>query len=116
MGEAESLSSERRRSPRSLRHLPVRVVGDGKDGKPVNELAEAMVVSTHGALIRTSSEFRPGSLISVENPETRQSAQFRVVWAAAKPLEGKWDLGLELSAGRATLWGVDFSAPGMSAP
>ena len=112
MGEADTVSSERRRSQRSLRNIPIRVVGDGKDGKRVDEPAEAVIISAHGALIRTSAEFRPGTDITVENPETQQSACFRVIWAAEKPLQGKWDLGLELGAGRATLWGVDFSAPG----
>lgn len=115
MGEADTVpsdSSERRRSQRSLHNIPIRVVGDRTDGQRVEEPAEAVVISAHGALVRTSSEFRPGTVISVENTETQQSARFRVIWAAEKPLQGKWDLGLELSAGRGTLWGVDFAAPG----
>lgn len=111
MGTPGTPSEERRRSSRSLRHIPIRVIGDSQEGQRVDEHAEALVVSGHGALIRTSTGFPPGTDISVENPQTQQSARFRVIWAAEKPLQGKWDLGLELSAGGATLWGVDLSAP-----
>ncbi|MDA2913000.1 hypothetical protein MYX77_03395 [Acidobacteriia bacterium AH_259_A11_L15] len=103
---ANTPGEERRRSRRLLRRLSVRLVGENKDGQRVNEPAEAMALSTHGALVKTSSEFRPGSSLSLEGDQGRR-AGFRVIWATEKPLEGLWDIGLELNAGEKALWGDD---------
>ncbi|MFQ5723720.1 MAG: PilZ domain-containing protein [Terriglobia bacterium] len=103
---ANTPGEERRRSPRLLRRMPVRLVGENQGGQRVSEPGEAMALSAHGALVKTNSEFRPGSTLSVEGEQGRR-ASFRVIWATEKPLEGLWDIGLELNAGEKAPWGDD---------
>ena len=101
-------SEERRRSVRVLLRIPVRVRGESRAGQPVDEAAETLAVSRHGALVKTTTGLRPDSEVRVENPDNHQSATFRVVWTKAKPLDGAWHAGLELMAGKPTLWGIKF--------
>lgn len=101
-------SEERRRSVRVLLRIPVRVLGENSAGQLVDEGAETLAVSRHGALVKTTTGLRPGSKVRVENPDNHRSATFRVVWTKAKPLDGAWHAGLELMAGKPTLWGIKF--------
>lgn len=104
MAVTESQNDERRRSTRSLQKVPVRVAGQGANGQAVNEAGEAVVISAHGALLKIGAELSSGSEVELENAETRQRACFRVIWATEKPLEGKWDMGVELQPGQAAPW------------
>ena len=109
MTATELPDAERRRSPRQLQHHPLRLSGEGSNGQRVNESAEAMVTSAHGALVKTDSELRPGSEVEVEDLHNHQRARFRVVWAMEKRLEGKWDMGLEVNSGEQVPWAEDHS-------
>ncbi|MFQ5778491.1 MAG: PilZ domain-containing protein [Terriglobia bacterium] len=102
--------AERRRSARIELRIPIRVKGKDASGKDVDVPAEAEQVSLHGVRIRASSEFRPGVEVELANAETRQSSLYRVVWAREKPEQRRWLLGLELSAGQSSLWGVGLAA------
>ncbi len=104
MASTEVPTDERRRSPRQLQKVPVRVAGQGANGQAVNETGEAVVISAQGALVKANAELRSGSEVELENAETRQRARFRVIWATEKPLEGKWDMGVELQPGQAAPW------------
>ena len=101
-------SEERPRSVRVLLRIPIRVLGESSAGQPVDEVAETLAVSRHGALVKTTTGLRPDSKVRVENPDNHQSATFRVVWAKAKPLDGAWHAGLELTVGKPALWGIKF--------
>lgn len=100
----EAQSGERRRSPRLMERVPVRLAGQGKQGQAVNESGEAVVISDHGALLKAASELRSGSDVELENTATQQRARFRVIWATEKPLEGLWDMGVELKDGQQPPW------------
>src|SRR3989304_4108357 len=104
MASTEVPSGERRRGARALLKIPVRVAGQGANGQAVNEAGEAVVISAHGALVKASAELRSGSEVELENTQTRPRARFRVIGPTAKPLEGKWDMGVELQAGQAAPW------------
>ena len=101
-------TSDRRRSERILIRVLVRINGINKEGKRVHEKAEAVIISRHGALIKAVSELRPGSEVELENPSSQQSARFRVVWTSDRMIEGKYDIGLELTTGKSSLWGIEF--------
>ena len=101
-------SEEQRQSVRVLLRIPIRVLGESSAGQPVDEVAETLAVSRHGALVKTTTGLRPDSKVRVENPDNHQSATFRVVWTKAKPLDGVWHAGLELMVGKPTLWGIKF--------
>jgi len=106
---------DRRRSERILIRVPVRITGLDKNAKHVHERAEAVVLSRHGALIKTTTELKPGSEVEVENLGNQQSAKFRVVWTSERMIEGKYDIGLESIAGQPSLWGVKFPPLGSEA-
>jgi len=106
---------DRRRSERILIRVPVRISGITKDGKRVHEKAEAVVISRHGALIKAVSELKPGSEVELENPASQQSAKFRVVWISDRMIEGKYDIGLEFTTGKPSLWGIEFPPLGSEA-
>lgn len=110
MAASQPPTGERRRSPRVLRRLPVHLSGEDKNGQRVDESAEAVVINDHGALVKTGNEFRPGSDIELENPENRRRGRFRVIWARPMPLEGKWDIGVELNEGEKPPWAGKSSA------
>lgn len=93
---------------RVLLRKSVRLRGENRAGQPVDEKAETLGVSRHGALVKTRTGLRLDSEVWLENPETGASATFRVAWAKAKPLEGAWHTGLELTSGEPTFWGFKF--------
>ncbi len=100
--------TERRRSERVLIRMPVRLTGLTRTNKRVTEKGEAIVISRHGALLKTESELKPGSEVELENPVTHQAAKYRVVWTSDRPTEGRWDVGLDYLSGTPNIWGIEF--------
>lgn len=101
-------AGDRRRSQRVLLRVMVRLTGITKQGKQVSEKGEAIVISRHGALLKTESELKPGSEVEIENSANHKNAPFRVVWLSDRPTQGRWDIGLESSSGAVDIWGVEF--------
>ena len=104
----ESQLRERRRSERVLIRIPIKVHAVGQDGTHVNEEGETIVVSVYGALLRTRSQLKPGTVIEVMNNFTHEVEKFRVVWSTDKPKEGFYDVGAELVSAREEFWGIRF--------
>ena len=100
--------SERRRGERLMIRIPVKVYALGKDGQHVNEAAETVVVSRHGALLRVSSALKHGTTLEVMNGFTQKIEKFRVVWVSEKPKDGRFDIGIELLSPQEEFWGVRF--------
>lgn len=100
--------SERRRGERVLLRVPVKIYALDHDDQHFNEIAETVVVSRCGALIRTSVPVKAGSQMEVRNNFTQDTEQFHVVWVADKAKEGKFDVGVELLNQRDDFWGVRF--------
>lgn len=99
---------ERRRGDRVLIRVPIKIYGIGKDGKHVNEDAQAIVVSRTGALVRTVTPLKPGSSLEVRHGHSQQTERFRVVWVSERSKEGKFDAGIELHEPREEFWGIRF--------
>jgi hypothetical protein len=99
---------ERRRGERVLIRMPIKVYGIGKDGKHVNEDAEAIVVSRGGALLRATTPLKAGSSLEVRHGLSQQTERFRVVWVSERSKEGKYDVGIELQEPRDEFWGIRF--------
>ncbi len=99
---------ERRRGERVLIRMPVKVYGIGKDGKHVNEDAEAVVISRNGALIRAVTPLKPGSSLEVRHGLSQETERFRVVWVGERAKEGRFDIGIELTETREEFWGIRF--------
>jgi PilZ domain-containing protein len=89
--------------------LKVRVVLSGKDthGFVFGEETETVMVSKHGAAVRTSYTLPDGSEVSLRIKDKNRVGQFEVTWIgkAGTPSEGL--VGLEWLAAR-RFWGIEL--------
>ena len=99
---------EKRRGERVLIRVPVNLRGVAENGGEVIEPAEAVVVSRHGALLRTASLLKKDSFLTVTNVFSQETEQFRVVWTAEHQTEGRWDIGIEADKPHEDFWGIRF--------
>lgn len=99
---------ERRRSERLLLRVPVKVFSKTKDGRPVEVDAEVVIVSHHGALLRSASPLPWGSVIELFNKYTRQQASFKVIWCSDRSVSERWDVGVETGVSSEEFWGIQF--------
>lgn len=112
---SESQPRERRRGERVLIRVPVQVRGEGEGGLKVAEAAEAVVVSRFGALLRVSTRLKKGSALTVTNAYSQAAEQFRVVWVAEVPTDGRWDVGVEALQPLEEFWGIRFPPSSLQA-
>ena len=101
---AERDGSDRRKAQRLVLHLAVGIKGKSPDGAPIEETVEAVAASQNGALLKSKTDLSVGSLITVHNSQNGKDGNFKVVWTAPLPLEGMWNIGLELQGGKSPLW------------
>lgn len=106
----EHQGRERRRGERVLIRVPVQLNGTAPDGSPINEAAEAVVVSRFGALLRTHTPLQKDSALDVTNGFSNEVEKFRVVWVSDRAKEGRWDVGVEALNPRVDFWGIRFPA------
>lgn len=99
---------ERRRSDRLLLRVPIKIFGKTKDGRQTQEEAEVVIVSRHGALVRSASPFEKGTTIELLNKYARKQAPFRVIWCSDHPVSDRWDVGVETAVHAEDFWGVQF--------
>ena len=106
--------TERRRSERVLLRVPVKIYGKLKDGRRLEEDAEAVIVSRHGALLRSTLAFQTGATIDLLNKFSQKQVSFRVIWCCEIPASGRWDVGVESGTVAGDFWGIHF--PGEKGP
>jgi hypothetical protein len=99
--------NNRRRSQRVLLRIPVQVIGQGTDKKPVSEMTHTAVVSAHGGLIYLSLKVTVGQAIILKNPETNEEQLCRVARADPAP-DGRTEVGIEFVKAAPTSWRVAF--------
>ena len=102
-------SSDRRKANRLVLHLAVEIKGESSDGAPYEETAEAVAASQKGALLKSKSDLKVGSKISLHNSQNGKDGNFKVVWTAPLPLEGMWNIGVEIQDGKSPLWDLSSS-------
>lgn len=100
--------SERRRSERVLLRVPVRIYGKSKEGRRLEEDAEAVIVSRHGALLRSTSAFQTGTTVDLLNKFSQKQMPFRVIWCSDLAASGRWDVGVESDNAAGDFWGIHF--------
>ena len=103
-GQQEKTGKERRRSERKILHLPIELEGELPDGQSARGPAEVVAVSSHGALIKSRTEYRKDSTVKILNPSNNRDAEFRVVWTTPVPLEASFNIGLETDTAVPSLW------------
>lgn len=99
--------NNRRRSQRVLLRIPVQVIGQGPDKKPVSELTHTAVVNAHGGLIYLSLKVTVGQAIILKNPETNEEQLCRVARADPAP-DGRTEVGVEFVKAAPNFWRVAF--------
>ncbi|MBI2955937.1 MAG: PilZ domain-containing protein, partial [Acidobacteria bacterium] len=77
----EFKASERRRTGRIPRRLPVILSWQGEEGYQKQQAGETQDLSQHGARVLLYSPLEPGQLVRVTLPQTGTEAEARVVWA-----------------------------------
>ena len=99
-----------RRSRRSKRlALAVRVCVHGQDvfGQRFRELTHMLSVDAHGGLVALAAPVEKGQMIIIENRNTREQREFRVVHVGPAR-EGKWRAGVEFAQEPTNFWRIHF--------
>ncbi len=106
--EAETKKVGKRRDDRVLIRVPVQVRAVAHDGRQVDEAAETAVVSRFGALLRTRSQLKEGSHLTLTIRSSQDPHEFRVVWLGDKQGDGRWEVGVEALQPQEEFWGIRF--------
>lgn len=105
-------TSTGRRSRRSKRlglSVPVLVHGKDSSGTPFSELTRAGFLNAHGAQLTLNCMVKELQTILVENKNTREEQECRVVSVDAGE-NGKWKVGVEFTHQAVGFWEIYFPA------
>lgn len=87
--------------------MPVRVFGRDKLGEDFREFTHTVSVSAHGGLLALGAPVQKGQTILIENRNTREEQEFRVVHVARRQ-DGKWRVGIEFAHVPVDFWKMFF--------
>ncbi len=97
-----------RRSKRVNLAFPIVLSGTNSAGAEFQESTRTIIVSKHGAKIRTTQDLTPGALVTIENRSLRLSADAKVVSVGARRAPSEpCEIGVELTEA-GNVWGVIF--------
>ena len=86
----------RRRSARVVLRIAILVRAANGSAETEWEAVQTVLVSLHGAMIRTHQLLREGAALDIRMRYQERSARARVVWRAPEPTAQGFDLGLEI--------------------
>jgi len=99
-----------RRSKRLGLFVPVWVYGKDMSGEPFRELTRTLSVDAHGGLIALVAAVQEGQTILVQNRNTREEQECRVVHV--EPAEdGNWTVGIAFAHVAPDFWQISFPPP-----
>lgn len=101
--------AQRRRAPRVLLEVPVKVTWIDEGGEPYFELTNTKVVNAFGALVLLKRAVPMGSELKLTNLTTQATAEAHVVWVGNPYGKGGVEVGLELGNADPSFW--DVKAP-----
>jgi hypothetical protein len=96
-----------RRSKRLGLSVPVLVHGKDMAGMPFKELTRTVSLNANGALLVLSALVQERQTILIENQNTRQEQECRVVNVGAGE-NGKWKVGVEFTRQATGFWEIYF--------
>jgi hypothetical protein len=99
---------ERRRAPRILIRIPIKVFTSDGTGNPIRAAAEAVTVSSVGALLWAPIEPGLGTVLEVFNSLNEEVQEFRVVRVVKSARDGVFELGVEMLQPLDGFWGIHF--------
>lgn len=97
-----------RRSARVFRKLKVQAQGRAHNGKKFRETCETLVVSAHGGLLMLKHEVDNGALLVINNPETQEEIECRIVYLGDLCEKGQ-RVAVEFLTPAPHFWGLEFS-------
>jgi len=86
----------RRRSARVVLRIAILVRAANGSAETEWEAVQTVLVSLHGAMIRTHQLLPLGAALDIRMRYQERSARARVVWRAPEPTEQGFDLGFEI--------------------
>jgi len=104
-----------RRSKRLGLAVPVKVYGQDVFGEPFREFTRMLSVNADGGLLALADRIQKGQAILIENRNTREEQEFRVVHVGQLQ-DGKWTVGIEFVHGAANFWRIYFPPPNSGRP
>lgn len=101
----ELLPSNRRRSKRVQRRIPIMVRFQDADKRSISEKSTTAIVNDHGALILMAGTVKPQQIIRIENLATEQELLCRVV-SLGPSFMGKTQVAVEFILPTPGFWGA----------
>jgi hypothetical protein len=100
--------TDRRRSKRILKAIPILLSGSDSEGNPFSEQTRTLVLSRHGAGIFSAQKLAPQSVLIVRSVQTNQEAAVRVIDRVAGTPEG-FTYGVAFLDPSVNFWNVEFA-------
>lgn len=108
MGEINTQNPQfRRRSARIILRVPLLVNATDDSASKEWERVKTIVVSQHGAMIRTLQGFDVGTTLDIRMQNNERSARAKVVWASSKITPEGIELGFEI-LDQEGFWDINF--------
>jgi hypothetical protein len=98
---------QRRRSGRVRRHVMLGFTWQDASGHPQQEVVETQLLSQHGCLFQTMTEFKVGQLLRAKQSDSGRAAEARVVMVKPSAVLGRLDVAVEF-VGTDDFWGFEF--------
>jgi hypothetical protein len=105
-----SVDKNKRRGSRTKAVLPVRIKGKDSSGRPFEELAHTLDVTTTGVRLGSvRCELTAQDEVTILFRQRRM--QFRVVWTRKMKGSKEFQVGLQALAQEREAWGLTFAEP-----
>jgi len=105
------VENERRRSPRIMFSIPVRVRGRDAEGERFEVTGRTITLSRHGARLQLPRLLKAGEVLHVLNQFNRVEGDFRVAGPLAPPVPRRAEWGIDCLGENEAIWGVRFPRP-----
>lgn len=100
--------TERRRSKRILKAIPILLSGNDIEGKQFSEQTKTLVLSRHGGGILSTKKLAPQTVLILRSVETNKEAAVRVIDQVAGTPEG-YTYGVAFLDPGVNFWNVEFA-------
>lgn len=100
--------TDRRRSKRILKAIPILLSGSDSEGKQFSEQTRTLVLSRHGAGILSTKKLAPQTVLILRSVETNKEAAVRVIDQVAGTPEG-YTYGVAFLDSGVNFWNVEFA-------
>lgn len=104
--EVRAKATERRRSPRTSKYVPVFVYGYTAPDEPFHEETNTLEVNVNGGLLRLGADVHSGQKLLVMNRVTKEEQECYVVTLTKRPKRAERHVGVVLAKSAPGFWGV----------